>query len=396
MPLQLPAPARMTILVTDRNLDIIGDPIADWDSLDITLRFNEPATGVLSAPRTAVSAAQLAPGNRVVVIRAGVVFCSGPIEEPGPEAWAVDGSAAGPGTVEVQFTDDLASVVARVTYPNPAAAATAQTSTARWTATDEAGDIMRSLVNGNAGPGALPARRVPQLVLGAGAGLGAVVKVGTRFEPLGDVLRSAAIAGGGLGMRTRHDMAAKQLLFDVYAPQDLSGSVRFSPGLGNLRSYRYEPKAPTVTVAIVGGQDVGTSRLVVERVDAAAAAGWGRMETFVDQRQSDDTSADTTELDQAGDEALTRGAETARLSSVTVDTPDQRYGVHYQLGDRVSVELASGVVVTDVVRAVHLQASPDDGEVVTALVGTQEASSDQMWLKYLRELSRRLDQLETV
>ncbi|SBT63920.1 virus ReqiPepy6 Gp37-like protein [Micromonospora sediminicola] len=396
MPLLLRGPARITILITDRNLTVIGDPIDGWTEVDITLRFNEPATGTFTAPRTAVSAAQLAPGNRVVVIRDGVVFCAGPIEEPGPEDWAVTGSAAGPGTVEVQFADDLAAVVARVTYPNPAAAATAQTSTARWTATDEAGDIMRSLVNGNAGPGALPARRVPQLLLGSGAGLGASIKVGTRFEPLGDVLRSAAIAGGGLGMRTRHDIASNQLLFDVYAAQDLSGSVRFSPGLNNLRSYRYEPAAPTATVAIVGGKDVGTSRVIVERVNATAATGWGRMETFVDQRQSTDTAADTTELNQAGDEALTRGAETGRLSSVTVDTPDQRYGVHYQLGDRVSVELASGVTVTDVVRAVHLQATPDAGEIVTALVGTQEASSDQAWLTYLRELSRRLDQLETV
>ncbi|MFC4146619.1 siphovirus ReqiPepy6 Gp37-like family protein [Micromonospora mangrovi] len=396
MPLSLPAPARITILVTDRDLNVIGDPISGWTDLDITLRFNEPATGVLRAPRTAVSAAQLAPGNRVVVIRDGAVFCAGPIEEPGPEDWSVSGQASGPGICEVQFSDDLAAVVARITYPNPAAAATAQTSTARWTATAAAGDIMRSLVNLNAGPGALTARRVPQLALGGGAGLGTTIKVGSRFEPLGDALRSAAIAGGGLGMRTRQDIATGQLLFDVYAPQDLASSVRFSPGLGNLRSYRYEPKAPTVTAAIVGGKDVGTSRVVVERVNTTASTSWGRMETFVDQRQSTDTAADTTELNQAGDEALTRGAETARLTSVTVDTPDQRYGTHYQLGDRVSVELASGVQVTDVVRAVHLEVSPEAGEVVTALVGTQEASSDQLWLRYLRDLSRRVDGLETI
>ncbi|MFG2165511.1 siphovirus ReqiPepy6 Gp37-like family protein [Micromonospora chersina] len=396
MPLMLSAPAAITLLVTDRNLNMIGDPIAGWTDLDVTLRFNEPASGSFSAPRTAVSAAQLAPGSRVVVVRDGVVFCGGPIEEPGPEDWSVEGSASGPGTVEVRFSDDLANVVARITYPNPAAAATAQTSTARWTSTALAGDVIRSLVNLNAGPGALVARRVPQLLLGSGAGLGTSIKFGTRFEPLGDALRSAAIAGGGLGFRTRHDMVTDQLLFDVYQPQNLTGTVRFSPGLGNLRSYRYEPKAPSATVAIVGGKDVGTSRVVVERSNTSAVTAWGRMETFVDQRQSTDTTADTTELNQAGDEALTRGAETARLSSVTVDTPDQRFGVHYQLGDRVSVELASGVEVADVVRAVHLQVTPEAGEVVTALVGSQEASSDPQWLAYMRDLSRRLDRLETI
>lgn len=396
MPLLRSAPADITLLVTDRNLNVVGYPIAEWTALDVTLRFNEPASGSFQAPRTAMSSAQLAPGNRVVVVRDGVVFCAGPIEEPGPETWSVEGQASGPGTVEVRFSDDLASVAARITYPDPAAAATAQTSTARWTSTAAAGDIIRSLVNLNAGPGALTARRVPQLVLGAGAGLGTSVKFGTRFLPLGDDLRSAAITGGGLGFRTRQDMTTDEIVFDVYQPQDLTGTVRFSPGLGNLRSYRYEPKAPTATVAIVGGKDVGTSRVVVERTNAAAVSAWGRMETFVDQRQSTDTTADTTELNQAGDEALTRGAETARLSSVTVDTPDQRYGAHYQLGDRVSVELASGVEVTDVVRAVHLQMTPQAGEVVTALVGSQEASSDALWLAYMRDISRRLDELETI
>ncbi|ATO14694.1 hypothetical protein CO540_13350 [Micromonospora sp. WMMA2032] len=387
-------PAGITLLVTDANLNVVGDPIARWTELDVTLRFNEPATGSFTAPRTAVTAAQLAPGNRVVVIRDGVIFCAGPIEEPGPEDWSVTGQASGSGTVEVRFSDDLAAVVARITYPNPAAAATAQTSTAQWTATDEAGDIIRSLVNLNAGPGALTARQVPQLVLGAGAGIGTSIKFSTRFRPLGDELRSVAILGGGLGFRAQQVAATRE--FQVYAPVDRSAVVRFSPGLGNLRSYRYEPKAPTATVAIVGGKDVGTSRVVVERTNTAAVAGWGRMETFVDQRQSTDTAVDTTELDQAGDEALARGAETARLASVTIDTPDQRFGVHYQLGDKVSVELESGVVVADVVRAVHLQATPDAGEVVTAVVGSQDASPDPLWVRYLRDVSRRLDGLETI
>lgn len=392
MPLMLSQPARITLLITDRHLNVIGDPISGWTDLDVTLQFNDVASGGFKAPRTAVTTAQLTAGNRVVVIRNGTVFCAGPIEAPGPEDWSVEGQASGPGQVEVRFADDLAAVVSRVTYPNPAAPATAQTSTSRWTATNEAGDVIRSLVDLNAGPGALTARRVPQLTLGTGAGTGAQITFGTRFEPLGDALRSAAIAGGGLGFRTRQNTGAAQIVFDVYAPQDLSGTVRFSPGLGNLRSYRYDPQAPTTTAAIVGGQDVGTSRVVVERVDTAAEAAWGRMERFVDRRQVGSTA----ELDQAGDEELARAAETARLSSVTVDTDDQRFGVHYHLGDRVSLELASGVEVADVVRAVHMQVTPDAGELVTALVGSQDTSSDPRWVRFLRDVARRIDRLETI
>lgn len=395
MPLMLSAPAGVTLLITDRNLNVVGDPVDGWTDLDVTLRFNEPASGSFQAPAHPDLLGLIQSGGyRVVVIRGGDIFCAGPIEKPGPQRWSVDGQDTDPGTVTVNFTDDLALVAGRVTFPDPASAATAQTSTARWTSTALAGDVIRSLVNVNAGPGALTARRVPKLVLGGTAGLGSSIKFGTRFMPLGDELRSAAISGGGLGFRTQQ--VGTNIEFQVYQPQDLTGAVRFSRGLGNLRSYTYEPDAPTATVAIVGGKDVGTSRLVVERVASAAVSKWWRLETFVDQRQSDDTSTDTTELNQAGDEALARGAETARLQSVTIDTPDQRYGTHYQLGDRVSVELNDGVEVADVVRAVHLQVTPESGEVVTALVGSQEASSDPLWLRYMRDLGRRLAGLETI
>lgn len=398
MPLMLSQPARITLLITDRNLNVVGDPVDGWTDLDVTLRFNEPATGSFTAPARPELLQQIATGGyRVVVIREGAIFVAGPIERPGPERWSVDGQDTDPGTVTVYFTDDLALIAGRVTYPTPSAAATAQTSTARWTSTANAEDIMRALVDQNAGPGALSVRRVPQLALGADAGVGSSITFGTRFEPLGDALRSAAIAGGGLGFRTQQVGTAIQ--FQVYAPTDRttgSGAVRFSRGLGNLRSYSYEPVAPSATVAIVGGKDVGTSRVVVERTNSSAVAKWWRLETFVDQRQSDATSAATAELDQAGDEELARSAETARLTSVTVDTEDQQFGVHYQLGDRVSVELNSGTEVADVVRAVHLEVSPDDGEVVTALVGSQDASSDPAWVKVTRELARRLAGLETI
>ncbi|MEV1321952.1 siphovirus ReqiPepy6 Gp37-like family protein [Micromonospora arborensis] len=395
MPLMLSQPARITILITDRNLNVVGDPVAGWTNLDVTVRFNEPASGSFTAPaRPELTQLLQTGGHRVVVQRAGEVFIAGPIEVQGPERWSVDGEDATPGTVSVQFADDLASVVGRLTYPDPSAVASAQTSVARWTSTGNAEDILRSLVNLNAGPGALADRRVPQLALGADMGVGSSITFGTRFEQLGDALRSAASAGGGLGFRTRQ--SGGQILFEVYGPQDLTGQVRFSRGLGNLRSYEFTRTAPSATAAIVGGKDEGTSRVIVERVDTAAAAVWGRLETFVDRRQSDDTEVDTAELDQAGDEALARGAATARLSSVTVDTPDQAFGVHYQLGDRVSVELNSGVEVADVVRAVHLQVTPGAGEVVTALVGSQEASSDPLWLRYMRDLARRLAGLETI
>ncbi|MFB6392640.1 siphovirus ReqiPepy6 Gp37-like family protein [Polymorphospora lycopeni] len=383
----------ITLLVTDRNLNVVGDPIIGWTDLDVTLRFNEPASGNFSAPAYLPLMQQIRGGGyRIIVIRDGQVFCAGPIEKRGPEKWSVDGQDSNPGTITVSFSDDLALAVARATYPDPSQPATAQTSVARWTASGSAETILRSLFNLNAGPGALAARRVPKLVLGPVAGVGSNIVLGTRFEPLGDAARTAALAGGGLGFRTQQ--VGQQVELQVYGPTDRSRSVRFSRGLGNLREYEYDETAATVTAAIVGGKDEGTSRVIVERLNAAAIADGWRLEAFKDQRQSDDDAGDTTELDQAGDEALAEGAQTARLSAVTIDVPTQRYGVHYGLGDIVSIELTSGVEVTDVVRAVQLKATPETGELVSALIGSQEASSDPLWLTYTRDIARRLARLE--
>lgn len=399
MPVMQSRPAQITILITDRNLNVLGDPVSGWTSLEVTLKFNEPSAGQFTAPATAELVALVAgdavdAARRVVVIRDGAVFVAGPIEQAGPQRWAADGQDSGPGTMTVSFADDLALVATRLTYPTPSAVASAQTATARWTSTGNAEDIMRSLVNLNAGPGALAARRLPKLVLGADQGVGASITFGTRFEPLCDALRSAAIAGGGLGFRTQQ--VGSDVEFQVYQPVDRTGSVRFSRGLGNLRSYEFEPAAPTATAVIVGGKDVGTSRVIVERVDAPGVDRWWRMETFLDQRQSDDTTGSTSELQQAAYEALVRGAATSRLATVTVDTRDQRYGVHYGLGDRVAVELPTGVEVADVVREAHLRISPDGGEQVTVLVGSQDATSDPVWSRHIGAVDRRMRRLETI
>jgi hypothetical protein len=377
------------ILFTDRNLAPVGDPLASWSGLDIVGRFNEPGSGSFTTPAIPAVVDQAQPGNRVLVIRDGQEFISGPIEKPGPYTWSInEGGEQGDGTLQVTFAEDEALIVGRRTFPNPAAAATAQTTVSHWTSTANAEVVMRSLVNLNAGPGALAYRRVPQLALGALASVGSAVDFSTRWEPLGDALRRVALAGGGLGYRTRQ--VGTSILFEVFQPDDLSAHVRFSRRLGNLRALTYEPEAPTATRVYVGGPGELTERIIRERVDAAAEAAWWVVEDFVDQTGTDSTA----ELDDAGDQHLAENGEQARLTTVTVDTETQRYGEHYNLGDLVSVELYPGVELSQVVRGFHLQASPDGGELVTAVIGTQEASRDPMWVKVGRDLARRLGRLE--
>lgn len=377
----------MTLLITDRNLALVGDPISTWTDLDIAGQFNQPASGSFTVPAEPSIMAQLNGGNRVVVVRNGSVFTSGPIEKPGPYSWEVGG---GEGKVTVHFADDLALIVGHVAYPDPTQVATAQTTVAHWTMTGTAENVLRALVDANAGPGALASRRVPQLVLGPAAGVGSTITLTLRYDPLGDAMRAAATAGGGLGFRTVQ--VGNQIQFQVYEPADRSLNVRFSQALGNLRSVSYDPDAPTATVAIVAGQGEGTARQIREIVDSAAVSKWWRLETFVDQRQTNVVA----ELDAAGASTLTGTGEQVKLTTVTVDTPSQQYGRDYQLGDVVTVELWPGTQFTDVVRGFHLQATPKDGELMTAIIGSQEATRDPRWMSLGHELYRRVGRLERI
>lgn len=373
------------LLVTDQNLVVQGDPLAGWTDLRCERRFNRPASGSVTLPAQPEYMAQLQPGNRLVVIRDGVIWCAGPLEVPQDFEWT---AGAGPGAVTVAFSDDLARVAGYITYPNPAASFSAQatgTDAVRQITTTNAETIIRTLVDENCGPGSLAARQIPSLALDTVAGVGTNTSISTRFEPLLDACRTVA-SHDGLGFRTRQDGA--QILFGVYAPADRTATARFSAGLGNLRSVAFRYSAPTATSELVQGGDTG-SRVYVEAASGDAAT-WYRVEKLLDQTGTTSTS----ELTQAGGLAFGEDGAQASLSTVTVDTPDLRAGVDFGLGDLVTVELPTGLEVADLVRAIRLEATPNSGELVTSVVGSSDETSARQTVRVVRQLGRRLGRLE--
>jgi hypothetical protein len=383
----------LQLYVTDRDLKPVSDAIP-WVTLNVEARYREPGAGILTARATDPMLNALAPGNRIAFYRNGVDFLSGPIEKPGIHVWSADDDASGPGTLTIQWTDDLALIAGRKTYPVYNQPATNQVASARYADTDLAGTLITELVDRNAGPNAHAGppidRRVPHLQIGTGAGLGSSITVSTRFESLLDVCRTLAdLSTTELGFRTRVDGGA--VYFDVYVPQDRPGVI-FSRGLRNLTGFSYEPEAPKVTAAIVGGAGSGASRSTRLRQDATAVSDWWLMEDFVNQS---DTS-NITELDQAGDAALAEGSETAAVSFTTIESADYRYGTAFNLGDKVYVSPRDGLRIADVVRAAVFQADINEGTQVTnILVGNEQASNDPTWVKAVRALSRRTGKLET-
>jgi hypothetical protein len=387
------------LLVTDRNLNVLGDPLAGWTKVSCDLNFNAPASGQVMLPAWPQYMELLQPGNRLVLIRDNAVWCAGPLEEPQDYTWDL-GQNADPGTVTATFTDDLARIAGYLTYPNPAVAFSAQTTTSdvvRNLSGINAELIIRQLVNENCGPGALAARRIERLVLDAVAGVGTTRTIRTRFEPLLDACRTVAV-GDGLGFRTRQ--VGDEIRFGVYQPVDRTDTARFSYGLGNLRSVRFTLGAPTATAELVqGGNDPKNAapsgdppnvRVYVE-VNSGAAADWYRVEKLIEQSGKDNANG---ELTQAGNLALGEDNPQASLSTVTVDTPDLQAGRDYGLGDRVTIALPSGLDVTDVVRTIRLEATPDEGEVVTSVVGNSDKTTTTATVRVARDLARRVARLE--
>ena len=381
------------LLVTDQDLEVQGDPIDDWLSLDATVRFNEPGSGSVDLVAHPHVMQQLQPGRRLVVIRDGTVWMAGPMEVPQDYSWGIGSSGeAPPGQVTVNFADDLAVLAGYLTWADPAETWADQPDAAAYALTaTNAETIIRTLVNLNCGPGALVARRVPNLVLDTVAGVGTTTTVNTRFEGLLAACRRVAIDGGGLGFRARQD--AGQVKFGCYAPVDRTATARFSEGLGNLRALTYKQSAPTVTHALVQGGEVEApaDRIFTEVADTVAAAAWWRVEQLVSGSADSDTDG---ELTQDGTEALADGAQPVELATVTVDTEDLKAGRDFGLGDRVTVALPTGLEVEDLVRSIHLQATPNSGEHVTSLIGSPSATSDPQMVRLVRELGRRLGRLE--
>ncbi|MFI1607858.1 siphovirus ReqiPepy6 Gp37-like family protein [Streptomyces griseofuscus] len=381
------------LLITDKNLAVQGDPIDGWTNLDATKRFNEPGSGTVDVPARPDVMAQLQPGNRLVVIRDGSVWMAGPMEIPTDFSWSIS-EEPGWGSVTISFSDDLATVAGYITWPTPASTwATQPANTTRAITTTNAETIIRQLVTENCGPGARSDRRIPTFALDAVAGVGTSTTANTRFEPLLDPCRRVALDGGGIGFRTRQ--TATQILFGCYQPRDLTSTARFSIGLGNLRSIQAKRSAPTVTHALVAGTEPSsgtTGRAYLQVADAAAAASWWRVEKYVDGSADNDASG---ELTQAGNQEIAGGAAPVELATVTVDTDDLRAGRDFDLGDKVTVALPFGVEIADLVRSIHLQATPEAGEYVATLVGSPEATTDPQMVKAIRTLARRLGRLET-
>lgn len=349
----------------------------------------------LELPATRYVQNRIGPGWGIIIVRDGLEIMSGPMEGDGPRSWtaADDGEI---GTITITGGDDLAIVAGELAYPDPTKTASAQTGAAANDVRSGAAEtVIKGYVGANVGVDRASARGdadapdVRLVTVAEDLARGDTVQFTARFQALTDIARTISQAGSGLGFEVVQDIATGNLVFDCYAPRDLSGRLRFSKDTGNLISASTTDSMPTLTHAVVLGTipsdpaatdetEDPSKQPIVERKDSAAAQDWRmvvRQTVDGTAAAADDGTDQTAEMQQAGDAALADGRRQYATDVQVVETAQVRYPATVRRGDIVTVidPARGGREIVDAITNVHVEVTGEDGtELIRFDVGVSD------------------------
>jgi hypothetical protein len=271
-------------------------------------------------------------------------------------------------------------------WPNPTGTISQQgDDEAYFTRTGPAETVLKQIVAPNV------SRDGHVLTVPASAGLGSTITGSVRFHTPYERLWPA-VDLAGLLVRVRQSGSSRVL--DVTVPATYARVLTQESGV--VVSGEFSVSAPTVTrVTILAGGE-GTARVVRRKVDTARESTYGvRLNATRDARDVDAADPDLEALLTARmDEVLAEGAPKASLKCELVESEAFKFGVTFDLGDRVSVRLAGAPVVTDSVRSVAFDWSPGDGVKITPRVGEWSDLADASLVKQVTALTRSVSNLE--
>ena len=270
------------------------------------------------------------------------------------------------GTWTFEGVSDLVFLARPTAFPDPAIGTSQASSQSRAsdTRTAAAETLMRTFVRLNVGEGAPANRRLAGLTSGTDLARGGTLTKSPRFDNLLELLQKIA-----LGSNLLFDViqVGDGLEFRVSVPVDVSSEERWDVDNGQLSRAKYGFTAPGCTRVFVAGQGEGTLRTIVEVTTAASLiseAVWGRIERFVDHRNTDDLA----ELTQAGLEIL--AAEGSAITSLeVVPSADlaEGFGSRWLLGSVVTVVVGDQEILAPVTE-VPVMITPE-GLFIGATVG---------------------------
>ena len=227
----------------------------------------------------------------------------------------------------------------------------------------DAESVMRHYVQGNVVAPESTARRMAFIALEEeNLGRGRQnVPWSARFEPLSELL-TAVGAYCDAGYALVPDFARGKLVFTFLPGRDRTGAdggvrVTFGVHMGNVTGTTATGSVQqTKNTAVVGGAGEDENRLILA-VCPGGETGLKRREVFVDAG----SLADPQELMEEGARRLSDLAERFSICAEAMDTPSCRYGVHWDLGDLVTV-VAHGVQMN--ARVMQVQESHEAGRSV--------------------------------
>jgi hypothetical protein len=346
-----------------------------YESAEVVARTNDTSTWTLTVP-TGTDAGRIFATNtfaRLEVAVDDVAWRSGPVTNL-ERTVDIDGDM-----LTVAGVDDTVWLARRNAHPQPATPAPPYSTSAYDVHTGATTTVLAELVDVNAGPGAVAARRVPGLVVPMPEPDGPTVTVAARWQNLLTLCQDTARAAGVI-------FDVVDLTFHAEIPADRG--VVFSQGLETLAGWTLTAPAPTANKVVVAGQGELTDRLIREASDPTSIATWGLAETFQDRRDT----ADVAQLDQAGADTLAQSVTPTTVVFTPLDTEGQAFGRDWNLGDTVTVH-AGGLTVVDQIREIHVTL---DGAVATVVPSVGAPAGDLALFRSLAGLDRRVRQLERV
>ena len=399
------------IYVRDSQFRKIGE-ITDFNKVELIPRFNAVGSFVLDIPTDTFAAKELIKDKAGIIIKKdSQTIMSGNVTSR-KRSFSASGD-----TMTIGGKDDMQFLADRIAYPEVNLNFSSQAYDVR---TGIASTVMMQFVDYNCGPNALPYRKA--MSLGTDLGLGNTVTGRGRFHNMIDLLSSLSIQGGGLGFNVIQE--GDGLVFNVYQPEDKTKSAFFSPLLSNLVAFEYNNDNPEANMLLVGGGGEGNERMIEWKQDDYSIAKFGRMESFIDRRDT----TDQMELWQALDEELINKGERQNFSFVPIDTPQLSFNQHYKLGDKVSIVLTQPnervdietlyyfistyqsvpvtservrkiqqkfKVIQDLVREIKITID-SNGETIVPIVGTEESNKSNILgiFDKQRKLEKRINNLE--
>lgn len=225
---------------------------------------------------------------------------------------------------------------------------------APYSKTGPADTVMKSFVNENAGPGAISPRfRNGQLLnftVQASFGLGPQWTGERTYRNLLDIVTEISLVSGvDFAVVPNPNIGTFQ--FRTYFPLGTDRTVTtgttphiFSPAFGNVAVPDFTTSATeeaTTIIALGSGQEGFRTKLIGSDLIASGATPWSDIELIRDARNEETVAG----LQSIINTELLKNAAKENLTFDVIQTPASTFGVHYNLGDLITISF--GNVVRD-------------------------------------------------